>query len=151
MDPALLPVVRGVSPLRRRDTPDRLVDAGRIGLQVVAGHAICPPALAAANLPILASSAPALQPRWVSQFLEEGVMAINLDHVVPADVAGRDREEPGRHDVAQVRDEQESLAVVDALDRPVQAVGVLETGALKIDPSRGLSLGASPLDRHPSI
>jgi hypothetical protein len=59
------------------------------------------------------------------------VVAIRLDDVHLAHIAGWEGEETRRHDLAPVGDEQEAATVVDPLGRPVQAVGVLKTGSLK--------------------
>src|SRR5512140_979329 len=58
-------------------------------------------------------------------------MAIDLDHIIAADVARRDRQESRRLDIAQMRDKEEPVAIVHALGGAVESISILTARALK--------------------
>src|SRR3990172_11888224 len=98
------------------------MDAGGIGGQVVTGEGVGARARAAAHLSIPAASAPPLELIGPSQVREQRCVAIDVRHRLLPDVARCKGQKPRWTDVAGVGDEAETLAVVDALGRAVQAV-----------------------------
>ena len=79
------------------------------------------------------------------------MVAIDLHHVVFAHVARGDGQKAGGFDFAQVGDEEEAVAVVDALGGAVEAVRVLEARALEGDGRVFAQLLALALDGDAAV
>ena len=87
--------------------------AARIFRQRVALEGVGPRAAAAtAPAPLAAPAAPT-EPRRVTQRDEERMVAVDRDEIVSPDVAGGQRQEAARTDVAEMIHEHEAVAVGD--------------------------------------
>src|SRR3990167_8376283 len=132
----------------------RHVDAHGFFGERVSGHGPCARAVSAADHAVLADAALAPEFVGIAQLVKDETVSINIDHALPAHVARPDRQKSARVDVADMRDEHEALAVVHALRRPLDAIGVLETGAAHLEVAAPLvrphrAAGpALPLDGH---
>ena len=103
--------------------------AGRVFGERVAGRCVRAGARAAAQLAVGAAAAAAAELGRANA--QQGrMLAVDLDDVVLHDVAERQRQEPGRCDLAVVRDEDDPPAVARALRlRPRRRGGLAELGA----------------------
>ena len=79
------------------------------------------------------------------------MVAIDIDHIVLAHRASRHGQETGGHDLTGMRDEQEAVAIVDALLGTVQSIGILEAGPLEGDLRPGAGFGLFALDGDPPV
>lgn len=70
-----------------------------------------------APAPFAPPAAPS-EPCGITQPDEERVLAVDRDEIVPSDVAGRQRQEPARPDVAHMIHEHEAVAIRDRSPRP---------------------------------
>src|SRR5262245_41308775 len=89
----------------------RLIDAQRILGERVSGRGQGAGGRAAADEPELAPAAATLEQTGVAQRGEQRMVPVHVHERVGPDVAGRQRQEPARLDVAVMVDEEEAAAI----------------------------------------
>src|SRR5271165_40541 len=100
----------------------RLVHAAGFLRKQVAGHGERAGAGASADLAILADAAPPFQVLAIAQGTKQRRVAVNVGQRLAANVAAGERKESARKDLAQMRDENQTLAVVNAAGRATDDV-----------------------------
>src|SRR5689334_10790369 len=106
------------------------INAGGIRFEVIARDPISASALTATYVAVLTDAATSFDLVRSAQIGKKLGMAVDINDILRADVAGCDWQKARGLDIADMRNKQETIPVVDAARWTIESIRVLEAGTL---------------------